>query len=390
VSIRIFAFMTWTVVRYALRDRMSAAVIFLLPFAIISLVGTILAPTANRPLGLVVSDHGAWAKRLAVRLSHDHDIELHRYATLTQLKTAVREERVAAGLEIPANFDAALAGRGITEARFIVEREELVPAALRLAVDRNLTVVAAAGTAARYAAQLGHVPARVAARRALSAASDGMAGLHVEQVVPAAPLAYTGVSFSAPGTLVLFIFLSIMATGSGLVTARQLGVPRRMLSTATGPWTIALSEAAGRVALGLLQALVIIVVGALAFHVRWGSIGLVLTVALLAATISAALAVIASSISATPQQAFVLAPAVMITAAMLGGCLWPEVVMGPALRITGRLFPPAWAMDALLRLGAGGGSSPGILLDIGVLLAFAVVLTPIAVTGYRRKISVSS
>ncbi len=389
MRIRVFAFITWAVVRYTLRDRMAAFFVLLLPFAIIFLVGTVLSSSSDRPFGIVVYDHGPWAARLAAQLSRDHEIKVDKYPTLRQLKTAVREQRVTAGLEIPANFDAALDGQGATGPKFIVEREELVPAALRLAVYRDLTVIAAMGLAARYDMQLGHLTSAAATRRAISAASAGTPGLNIEQVTQPTAAAFTGVSYSAPGNLVLFIFLNITATGSGLVAIRQFGVTRRMLSTATGSWIISLSEAAGRVALGLLQALIIIVVGALAFHVHWGPIAMVFAVAFLASTISAALALITSAISATPQQAFVLAPALMLTAAMLGGCLWPLAIVGAPLRIIGRLFPLAWAMDALLRLGVPGSGSREIILDMGVLLAFAVVVTLIAVPVYRRKIAVS-
>ena len=389
MRLRIFAFFSWAVVRLTFRDRVAAFFILVLPFAIITLVGTVLAPDTGRPLGIVVSDQGPWAQRLVAELSHDQVVKVQRYATLAQLDTAVREERVTAGLDVPANFDAALNGNGTANAEFVVEREELVPAAVRLAVDRDLTAITATGLAAHYDITLGKVNSATALRLATSAASTATPPVSIDQVTQPTAAALTGIAYSAPGTLVFFMFVNIVSTASGLVRIRQSGVPRRMLSTATGPWLLTLSEAAGRVLLGMIQALAIIGVGALAFLIDWGPPGLILAVALLAAVISSALALITSTVATSAQQAMVIAPAIMITTAMLGGCLWPLANEGSTLRLIGRFFPQGWAMDALLRLGVPGSGVREIATDMGALLAFAVALTLIAMPAYRRKIAVS-
>lgn len=47
-------------------------------------------------------------------------------------------------------------------------------------------------------------------------------------------------------------------------------MPRRMLSTPTGPGTLIAGETLGRVLIGIIQAAVIIVGSSLLFGVRWG------------------------------------------------------------------------------------------------------------------------
>jgi ABC-2 type transport system permease protein len=389
MRLRIFAFFTWAVVRYTFRDRVAAFFILLLPFGIISLVGTVLAPDSGRPLGVVVAARGAWARALVDDLSSDSVVKVVRYATLAQLKTAVREEHVTAGLVIPANFDAALDGHGNADARFIVEREEIVPAGVRLAVDRDLSAITAVGVATRYAIQREKLSHATALRRAIRAASAAAPTTEIQQVTQPIAASLTGIAYAAPGNLVLFIFLNIVSTASGLVRIRSFGVTRRTLSTMTGPWLLALAEAAGRIVLGLVQGIVIVVVGAFAFHVNWGPPAAVLLIMLLASAVSAALALITSALSTSPQQAMIIAPAIMLTGAMLGGCLWPMATEGGLLRAIGRIFPQTWAMDALLRLGVPGAGTGEITLDIGVLLAFAVAVMAIAVPVYRRKIAIS-
>lgn len=387
MRMRVFGFITWAVVRYTLRDRIAAFFFFLLPFAIMGLVGIVLSAGASHPLGIVSYGHDPFAERLTAELSQDKGIKVDHYATLAQLKTAVREQQVAAGLEIPANFGAALGGHGVTAPTFIVEREELVPPELRLTVYRDLIAVTAAGLSARYDIRFGHLAAAAALHRAETASSAGAPRLRSYQVTRPTAASLTGVAYSGPGNLVLFIFLNVAGTGAGLVAIRQFGVTRRMLSTGTGPWTIALSEGAGRIALGLVQALVIVAVGAAVFHVRWGTFLGVFAVVFLGSAISAAVALIMSALSTTPQQAFVGGPAIMLTAAMLGGCMWPLVFVPTPMQIVGRLFPLSWAMDALLRLGVPGNGIRNISTDLMVLLGFAVATTLIAVPMYRRRIA---
>jgi ABC-2 type transport system permease protein len=387
MRIRVFGFITWAVVRYTLSDRIAAFFFFLLPFAIMGLVGIVLSAGASHPLGIVSYDNGPFAERLTAELVQDKAIKVERYATLGQLKTAVREQLVAAGLEIPANFGAALGGHGVTAPTFLVEREELVPPELRLTVYRDLIAVTATGLSARYDTRFGHLASVAALRRAETAASAGAPRLRINQVTRPTAASLTGVAYSGPGNLVLFIFLNVAGTGAGLVAIRQFGVTRRMLSTGTGPWTIALSEGAGRVALGLLQALVIVAVGAVAFHVHWGTFLGVFAVVFLGSAISAAVALIMSALSTTPQQAFVGGPAIMLTAGMLGGCMWPLVFVPTSMQIVGRLFPLSWAMDAMLRLGVPGNGIGSISTDLMVLLGFAIATTLVAVPMYRRRIA---
>lgn len=387
MNLRVFGFITWAVVRYTLRDRIAAFFMLFLPFAIIVLVGIVLNAGASHPLGIVSYDNGPFAKRLTTELSQDKAITVDRFATLGQLRTAVREQQVSAGLDIPANFDAALRGGAATSPRFIVEREELVPAELRLTVYRDLTAVTTTAIAARYDARFGHLAAGAALRRAEAAAAIGAPPLHTDQVTRPSAASLTGVTYSAPGNLVLFMFLNVIGTGSGLVAIRQFGVTRRMLSTGTGPWTIAMAEGAGRIALGLVQAFAIVTVAQFVFHVHWGPFPGVFAVVFLASVIGAALALIMSAISTTPQQAFVIGPAVMLAAGMLGGCMWPLVFVSAPLRIVGRLFPLSWALDALLRLGVPGNGVRAISIDLVVLLGFAVAATLIAVPAYRRRIA---
>ena len=76
-------------------------------------------------------------------------------------------------------------------------------------------------------------------------------------------------SYTTPANLVLFVFLTLLVTSSGLVEARRNGLMRRMLASPTWPRVI-VRTARELSILGLVQAAGLLVIGCLVFGVRWG------------------------------------------------------------------------------------------------------------------------
>jgi ABC-2 type transport system permease protein len=379
-------FIAWSTLRYALRDKIAAIFILVLPFVIIGLVGMIINPERDRPLGIVVDDEGPWADQMLTQLGQDPILQLKGYDDLDDLKAAVRRESVTAGVWIPPGFDAALNGGRDVNVEFVVQRQELVPGAVREAVNRHVVGVTSVALSTHYAMKLGGVDPLRSSRQAVAIARSRAGVVQIEQVAGRSAVSLTGVAYTAPANLILFLFINIVVSGAGLVTVRQLGIQRRILSTATSGWVMTLGDALGRMLLGLFQAAIILTVGAVIFGIHWGPLGWVLATVGLSAVIAAAFALIVSAISRSAQQALIVGPAVMIVFGMLGGCLWPLAIVGDNLRALGHAFPPTWALDALLRLGLPAADGRSIATPLGVLGAFAAASTVIAIPLYLARI----
>ena len=80
-----------------------------------------------------------------------------------------------------------------------------------------------------------------------------------------------GFSYSAPTMLVLFVFLNALAGGATIIETRRLGMYERMATAPLHTGTIILGEALTYFCIALVQAILIVLVGALAFGVSWGS-----------------------------------------------------------------------------------------------------------------------
>jgi ABC-2 type transport system permease protein len=70
---------------------------------------------------------------------------------------------------------------------------------------------------------------------------------------------------------------------------------------------------------------------------------------------------------------------------MLAGSMWPLKIVPASMALIGHFTPHAWALDAFVQLMGAGATLPDILTEVGILLAFAAILT-VAVWRLRRSI----
>jgi len=382
---RTVAHIAAAVVRLTLKDPVSLFFMFLLPFFIISVVGTALAVDTGRPVGVVVADHGPLATRLLDRLRHDHVLHVDAYSDRGGLNRDVRRRLLTAGVVIPAGYDAALRSGHPVEVPLVVADAKLVPEAVRIALARDIeqesmVVTAASAAAARTGSTFDH---------ALALADATGAQMFTPVTQQRLPTRTTnqprGVQFSAPANLVLFMFVNILGSAVGLIAGRRRGATRRAMLSPRPWWVPITGEICGRAGLALLQASVILVVGAALFHVRWGNPVGVGCVVVTFAVFAGAASVLLAGLARSEAQGFALAPPIGILLGMLGGCLWPIAIVGPGLRHVAAVLPTGWAMTALVDLGSGGADVGDVAAYLVALAVAAFALCAIAVAVTRRR-----
>ncbi len=191
-------------------------------------------------------------------------------------------------------------------------------------------------------------------------------------------------SYTTAANLVLFVFLTLLVTASGLVETRRMGMLRRMLASPTPARVVILGQLVSATILGLMQAVGLIVVGTLVFGVKWGDpLGVLLLVCVLAVAAAGA-SVLLGTVARSQEQAVAVGIVVAVAFGMLGGCMWPLDNVGPLMRSVGHVAPQAWAMDGFVRLIFGHSGIVGVLPDVGVLALFALALVAVATTRLRK------
>lgn len=181
------------------------------------------------------------------------------------------------------------------------------------------------------------------------------------------------------------MMMVIIYGGVTVLEDRKKGVLGRMLFSPLTPAHVFQAKLLGRWSMGLLQALMLIVVGRIFFRLNLGNLPLALLVIAVFALAMAALSVFIGSLCTKEDMIVGLAVLLANMFAGLGGCWWPNEIVPPAVRKVAMISPAYWAMDALHKLRFFQGGLADILPHLGVLAALAIVLGVLAGRYFRIR-----
>jgi ABC-2 type transport system permease protein len=196
----------------------------------------------------------------------------------------------------------------------------------------------------------------------------------------------SGFDHSIPGTTIQFIMMMVIIYGGITVMEdRKKGVLARMLFSPLSKGEVFQAKLLGRWAMGLVQALILIVVGRIFFKLNLGSLPLALLVIAVFALAMAALSVFIGSLCTKEDMIIGLAVLLANIFAGLGGCWWPSEIVPLGVRKVAMISPAYWAMDALHKLRFFQGGFEDILLNLGILAALAVGLGIVAARAFKIR-----
>jgi ABC-2 type transport system permease protein len=377
-----------TNLRRMFRERSTIFFVIVLPMLIILLLGAAFGGRFTPEVGVVATGSGQLGEELAAALDANEDVDVKRYEAEDELLTAVERGNVQAGLIVPAGYDGALRAGGQAALRYLARPDQLGQQ-LRSAVDAAVAEQAGVLRAARFAERLGLVSFEV-----------GLAAS--ERVGPALPAATVEAEtagealypedvgqfdLGAAQELILFVFLTSLTGAIALIETRRLGLSRRMLGTPTPTGTVVLGEGLGRFAIALAQGLIIMVATALVFSVGWGdplAAGVTLLVFCL---VGAGAGMLLGATLTNDQQAVAVSLLLGLGLAALGGSMVPLEIFPDTVRTVAHVTPHAWANDAFAELIRRDGGLGDILLELGVLAAYAACLLALASWRLRRVIT---
>ncbi len=368
-------------VRRVFRYRANLFFLFLFPLIMILVLGVAFGGSQTPEVGVVSGQSGPLGTSLVSILEGTPGISVARADSQDSLLTSVQRGDLQAGLVIPAGYDRAVrSGRDVKLVFFARSEQQQLATVVSSAVARQGAVLRAARLAERRGIMSFDEAVQVATRTARTLPS-----IEVRTAVTGKAV-FAGVSsrfdVGASSEMVLFVFLMSMIGSVSLIEARRLGVVRRMLSTPTSARTVVLGQGIGRFAVAMLQGL-IIMTGSALFGVRWGNplaAGALLTAI---ALVGAGAGMLLGSTLRTEQQAVPVGLLLGLGLGALGGCMVPIELFSPAMQTIARLTPQAWAMSGLSEVIRHSGNLTDILPQLGVLLAFAAVLTGLATWRLR-------
>ncbi|MDH5290091.1 MAG: ABC transporter permease [Acidimicrobiia bacterium] len=381
---------TFVVLRQMVQDRTALFFTVALPIAIIVIIGTTFGGEGRIRVGLVVEQNSDIATRLEDRLADADGVEVVRYDTADELRRAVRRFSVEAGLVVPADADALLAGTGAAGIGLLTLGASEDTVAVRRTLQGVIDDVGAPLGAAVFAATQAGVPLDEALARADAAAdpAGGAGGITVTttDVGDGIDRNVGRFAFTAPQNLVLFTFITALTSATVLVRARRSGILRRALASPTGLGVQLAGMAAGWFTLCLLQSVLIVMVGAVAFGVPWGDPVAASLLVVTFALVGCGAGLLVGAIGANEDRVGAITPIVGMVLGALGGCMVPAEIFPPSMLMVARMVPHYWAMRAWQSLifdGAGLGAIAG---DLAVLAVAGAALVVVATLLMRRSL----
>ncbi len=388
------------------KDRFAVAFSFLFPFLFV--IGFSLALSGQGPddevleFTLAVEDAGGGVSEetrargvqaiqgLAAENGGGSIITVMEYADAL---AAVEDGELPGFVAFPANFTQNMVEGKPSTLRVIVTGETpdreaaLLGFARSLAVgfsDMQITLHAIANLSGQTPSDLSEsVLGATGAQNETSSESDaGGIAFVIEKVGDIEP--FNASNFTLPGYLTMFVFFAAALSAEAIARERQSHTLERLMSNGVRREAIVTGKFFGTAFRGLLQILVMWIVGILAFGIDLGAspVAVVLISGLMVLS-SAAFGVLLASLVREVRAASMAGVLVSLVLAPLGGCWWPLFITPQWMQSLAKITPHGWANDGFNKLLLFGAEFADVTQTMFVLAAFGVAFLAVAVWRFR-------
>ena len=223
----------------------------------------------------------------------------------------------------------------------------------------------------------------VSSRISVAAAGGAPAIIYSQQSVDSSALDY--IDFLLPGILALSIMISaVIGLSTVLVAWRKRGVLRRLKLTPMPLWEFLVSRIAASLALAMLQVVVLIAFGALAFGIHisataWAAI----PIALAGALCFLVMGFTVGSLVSEPETADAVTNVITNPMMFLSGTFFPVSAMPHVVQSIARALPLYYMANGLRDTIVRNQGLVHVLPDLGVLLAVTGVLAVVSLRTFR-------
>lgn len=189
-----------------------------------------------------------------------------------------------------------------------------------------------------------------------------------------------------PGLVVYFIFFMANSVAVTLISERQEGTLRRMLSAPISPGQILFGKLMSRAVVGVLQVGLLIGIGKLmlGLSLSHNPFGLAL-IALVCIFAACGLGLLIATFGRTQEQIQGMTTLTLLLMGLLSGCLFPREFLPVLMQKVSYITPHAWALtayeDLLLRNRPLAAALPGIL----VVTLFGATFYGFALARFRYE-----
>jgi ABC-2 type transport system permease protein len=338
-----------------LRDRGRLLMLFAMPLVFIVVFGSMFkfGPDEGKPRPIAIWHAPGDARGEAIEraLADTPGFTPKLLASADAVRRAVAAEDVPAGLVVPQDFDPA-AGRRVELVIDLGQQIQVrgpLQGALTGAVMRALAPV-----------PLEKLPP------VLEAKSPPGVAKPIENV--------SSFQVTVPGNGVLFGFFIAMTVAMTFASERHSGTWKRLLAAPVPRWRALLGKLVPYYLIGVVQLAVLFAIGAFAFGMQIaGSFAALVLLSLLVVLCALAFGMLVASFGWTEKQIGSTVPVILLVMGLVGGCMFPRLLMPPFMQKLGLVVPHSWALDGYYAVLVRQGTTVAdIAPSLGALAAFSV------------------
>ena len=192
------------------------------------------------------------------------------------------------------------------------------------------------------------------------------------------------ISYFVPSMLGLSVMQVGIFAAIPLVADREKLILKRLAATPLRRWQLVGSNVLMRLLIALVQAVIIVGVGVLAFGVHiTGSLPLVAGFVALGSMAFLALGYVVASFASTEDSANGMTSVIQFPMMFLSGTFFPIDQMPDVLRTIARIIPLTYLSDALRQVMVGGAAFAPLWLCVVVLVGWLVACFGVAAVKFR-------
>ena len=355
------------------RDRLTFAMMLGIPLLQLTLFGfAINSDPRHLPAAVLLADHGPQGRTVLYALKNSTYFDFTRQvASEDEGRDLLAQGRVQFVISIPENFSRDLL-RGDRPA-LLVEADATDPAATGFALGSLATLFdsALANDLKGPLADLN--------------ATNGPIDLRVHSLYnPEINTQYNIV----PGLMgVILTMTMIMITGLAITREIERGTMENLLSMPTRPSEVLIGKIVPYILIGYIQVAVILIAARFLFHVpMYGSIPLLLVVALVFIAANLAMGITFSTIAKNQLQAMQMTFFVFLPSILLSGFMFPFRGMPVWAQTIGEAFPLTHFLRIVRGILLKGNGLPDVARELWPIALFAVIMLTIGVKRYRQTL----
>ena len=351
-------------------DRRTLMLLFGAPIILLGLFYFLTGGGSSLPAVDVVNlDRGPLGAALATDLAQSTEISISR-TTEARAASDLSADTVAAYVILPADLSTRARSGVIAPTVHLEGTQPALTQPVLLALDQSVT----------------------RASRNLAAAE----GVRVPVLEPSLDYLHGGpgldtLDYFGGAFIGLVVFLLVfVVTIIAFLRERSQGTLERLMASPLRRADIVVGYIGGFMVGATVQAVEVVVFTLYALHVHnQGNVALIVLLTLLMTLVAVNLGIFLSMFATTEFQAVQFIPLAIVPQVLLSGIVFPVATEPGWLQVVSRLLPLTYGVDGLrdVMLKGNGLTSGPLLLDIAVVVAFAVALIAAATATLRRSAS---